>query len=258
MKQGLGIDGGFDLLSDVKYRDDVRLLVGPIIGTVTSCDAIVLLEVDRDAEVSVLICLAGGYNNNDIALLPPVPNSLGNGPSRTGGTRERLVRIQKMTLQSCRPRSIKITGLSPNAIYRIHIGGVTPDDSATRVGSFRTLRESNDGHSGSSSGGNGIGSLLQSRYYRNRYHMQNVEDRDTYGGVATGPMEEGLTVVVVSGEAQRTTPGTGAEGKNGRRKRSRNQMSNTKGNQQEGKQQGEDGKYSIANAVPQNVVCNYR
>ena len=36
MKTGLGIDGGFDLLSDVKYRDDVRLLVGPIIGTVTS------------------------------------------------------------------------------------------------------------------------------------------------------------------------------------------------------------------------------
>ena len=37
--------------------------------------------------------------------------------------------------------------------------------------------------------------------------MQNVEDKATFGGVTTGPLEDGLTVVAVSGDAK-TAMGT--------------------------------------------------
>ena len=79
-------------------------------------------------------------------------------------------------------------------MYRIHVAGVAPDDSATRIGSFRTL---------SRGSGIGVSRLLQHRFFRNRYHMQPVEDRDTYGGVATGPTEDGLTLVALSGCSNR-------------------------------------------------------
>jgi hypothetical protein len=44
----LGGDGGFGALSVIKYRDDVRLLVGPIIGAVTHDTAVVMVEIDFD------------------------------------------------------------------------------------------------------------------------------------------------------------------------------------------------------------------
>ena len=195
----LGGSGGFRRLEDITYRDDVRVLVGPIIGKVSYDSVVVLLEVDTETTVGICIVLAGGYTGNSIALLPESPASLGAGPSRAGQLRERLVRVQTLKLKACRPRSVLITGLKPGSQYRVVLSGVSPDDSATRVGSFRTLRVVDDSDSRDNCG---TGVLLQHRYFFNRYHMQHVEDKATFGGVATGPLEDGLTVAAVSGDAK--------------------------------------------------------
>ena len=205
----LGGTGGFRSLKDITFRHDVRVLVGPVIGAVSSDSAVVLVEVDTSATIGLCVVLAGGFTGASIALLPEMPTSLGAGPSRAGQLHERLVRVQKLTLKACRPRSALVTGLRPGAQYQSSCP-VSPDDSATRVGSFRTLRTVHnsqkmglvDTTSNSEKSERAEGRvLLQHRHFYNRYRMQH-EDKASFGGVATGPLENGLTAIAMSGDAK--------------------------------------------------------
>lgn len=53
---------------------DVHLLVGPIVGKVTSTSAILLLELNRPAAITVHICLISGIDVGRCAFVPPPPD----------------------------------------------------------------------------------------------------------------------------------------------------------------------------------------
>ena len=195
----------YGLLTSFRFKESCKILVGPIIGKVTHDSAIVLLEVDRKSTVGIQVCIAGGFDAHDVPLAPEPPDSLGFGPDRAGIQRERLVRTMTLKMLARRPRSIKIDGLSENTTYRIVLTGVSPDDAATRTGSFRTFAKCN---------GDGAGLLLETKGYSKRYHLGSYGDSLTFGGTAIGDLYQGLTATVVSGDAQIEQNDSGIENQN--------------------------------------------
>ena len=175
-----------------KFKPAVRILVGPVIGTVTEDSAIVLLETSANASVGFQVCIAGGYDGDEVPMVPLPPDSLGFGPSRAGQQRERLVRTETVDMLARRPKSVRINGLEPSTTYRVILSGVSPDDSSARTGSFRTLAAGE---------GSGVGHLLQKSGYSNRYHLGAFAEAVSNGGSAIGDLNEGLSVIVVSGDA---------------------------------------------------------
>jgi hypothetical protein len=186
----------YGALESFRFKESVHVLVGPVIGKVTENSVVVLLEVNASANIGLQVAIAGGFSADDVPLAPLPPDSLGFGPRRSGQQRERLVRTVMVDMPSKVPKSVLITGLEPDTTYRLLITGVSPDDSACRTGSFRTL---------SAGMGGGTGLLLRTSSYSKRFHLGAYDDGLTNGGEAIGPLEEGLSLIVVSGDADTKT-----------------------------------------------------
>merc|ERR1711976_19055 len=95
-------------------RRGVSVLVGPVLGKVTSTSAIVLLEVDNLADVTIHL----------------IPENEGVDP----------VKMERRFLERT-PQTFFLQDLKPNTSYRVCFSGICPSDAKSRVGRVKTLPE---------------------------------------------------------------------------------------------------------------------
>ena len=93
-----------------------RVLVGPVVGLVTESTARVLVEVDRDAVVSLHVCMLD-------ELCP--------------GGRE-VARVA-LRLRARRPAALAVDKLAAGTAFHICLGGVSREDALGRTGRFSTV-----------------------------------------------------------------------------------------------------------------------
>jgi len=97
-------------------RSGVRLICGPILGAVGSNFAMMLVEVDYDAELTFNVFVS------DAKLMC---------------SRYRFT--VSLSAKGGQPIATKINNLLPGTNYAIYIGGITPTETVTNYASFQTL-----------------------------------------------------------------------------------------------------------------------
>ena len=107
----------------LRCRRDVRVQLGPVIGRVTTTEAVVLLETDREADVTAHVCLVDDEN--------------------VAGGRE-VGRVVARCGAGA-PRAFALPGLLAGERYLVCFAGVHRDDALQCVGEFVTPAASERG-----------------------------------------------------------------------------------------------------------------
>lgn len=100
----------------LRTDDSVQVRLGPVVGKVTATSAIILLEIDKRADV---VC--------NVSLVDQV------------APQGRVVATVRQTMPANAPRSFRITGLSVNQRYKVSFSGVSRADAEERVAQFKTF-----------------------------------------------------------------------------------------------------------------------
>jgi hypothetical protein len=129
-------------------QDNVKVRVGPVVGKVTDTSAIILLEVDTHAEVS--LNFARIYENSELITLPEKRSS-DNWQAFTPLVAQPIEGMLFAAEGSCTlchimepgtPTSFEIWGLAPATSYLAVVSNVCEADMRTRVARFRTFPRS--------------------------------------------------------------------------------------------------------------------
>jgi hypothetical protein len=104
--------------AEVKCKRDINVLTGPVIGRVSEDSAIILLEIDRETDITCHVCIADE-----------------NCPEG----RELASLSQTMTFPARRPKVFELKNLYPGKNYFVCFSGLSRKDAETRTGRFRTF-----------------------------------------------------------------------------------------------------------------------
>lgn len=106
---------------DVAAMNDIRIVTGPVIGLTTTNSSIVLVEVDKDADISVLLSNKSKKIKN--------------------------VRVTK-TLKANVPQAFRVKGLIPNKLYKVEVQATDEEKRIVnykeRVGQVKTPAKMED------------------------------------------------------------------------------------------------------------------